>query len=65
MNLRKRKIFKVGDSKALVLPPKWLRGNKVENIELYFEGAIVVFPDGFPEERKTRLLETLNSEGVR
>ena len=61
MNLRKRRIFKVGNSKAVALPPEWLRGNDtVRNIELYFDGAILVIPEGFPEERKSRLLEALN-----
>lgn len=60
VNKKVRKIWHQGESKAIALPPDWLKGHEnIENVELCYDGAILIFPEGFPEGKKQRLLEAL------
>lgn len=63
MNFKKRKIFKSGNSKAISLPPEWVRGHEnVKSVELCYDGDIIIaFPEGYSEIKKQVLLETLTS----
>lgn len=61
MNKRKAKIWtQTKGTSAIVLPKDWCRGHKNPNsVELCYDGAIIIFPEGYPEKRKQKLLEDL------
>lgn len=47
MNLRERRIFRTGRSIGIVLPPDWLKGNKLgpgDKVEIWYNGEIHVRP---------------------
>lgn len=58
---RTRKIFKVGDSEVVSLPPGWLRYWKShfkkhgKNVKVLTNTLMVIYPEGVPElEAKAR-----------
>ncbi len=67
VSICKRKLIKIGNkkyfSKGVTLPPDWIRFNQPENIDLYYDGLIILVPSDSKElaERAKKMLE--GSEG--
>jgi len=58
-----RKVFLVGSKKyksfAISLPIKWVRKKGIENVEVVLNDIAIIFPDGFPEDEKKKILEKI------
>lgn len=60
VNRKTRKIWKQGHSRAIAIPPDWNRGNEnIKTVEICYDGAIIIMPEGLSEKRKQKLLEAL------
>ena len=61
MNKRKAKVWTTTKgSSAIILPKDWCNFYKPKEVEVIYDGAILIFPEGFPEESKQRLIAALS-----
>jgi hypothetical protein len=67
VSISTRKLIKIGNkkycSRGVTLPSDWIRFNQPENVDLYYDGLIILVPSGSKKmgNRVKKILEKTGS----
>lgn len=70
VSISTRKIIKIGNkkyfSRGITLPPDWVRFNQPKNVDLYYDGLIILVPSNSKKmaDRAKKIMEKTGSEGI-